>query len=96
MKLAELQAQLAQHGPAPATYAVPPRWMGSIPGGYVGPRTAERGIIHLDPYAFYAQALAAVVAQATPGLDYTQPLARLQGEQDASWLSRATVYGALV
>src|SRR5947207_1304597 len=52
--------------------------------------------MRVDPYAYHAQALAAVLAEATAEVDYTQPLARLRGERDPRWLERATVYGAFI
>ena len=96
LKLAGLQDQLARHRPAPATYSVPPRWFAGLPAGYVGPHDERRGIMLVDPYAFYAQALDGILARAELGVDYARPLAALRGEGDPGWLAGATVYGAFV
>ena len=45
MKLQQLHDLLVQHGPGQPDYAIPPRWG----GGYVGPRTEQRGILCVDP-----------------------------------------------
>ncbi|HUS13602.1 MAG TPA: alpha-amylase family glycosyl hydrolase, partial [Chloroflexia bacterium] len=92
MKLQEIHDQLARAGAAPADYAIPPRWA----AGYVGPRAEQRGIICVDPYAFYAGALARILALAEPGRDYGRALALTRNEHDADWLKRASVYGAFV
>jgi len=92
VKLQQLHDLLVQHGPGQPDYAIPPRWA----GGYVGPRTEQRGILCVDPYAYYAQALAAILAQATPDRAYGRSLALSRGEHDAEWLKRAVVYGAFV
>ncbi|HMA35602.1 MAG TPA: alpha-amylase family glycosyl hydrolase [Chloroflexia bacterium] len=92
MKLTQLHDYLAHHGPVSPDYAIPPRWA----AGYVGPRAEQRGIIQVDPYAYYAQALAGILARAEARTDYGRSLATLRGENDAEWLSKAVVYGAFV
>ncbi len=92
MKLQQLHDLLVAQGPGQPDYAVPPRWA----GGYVGPRREQRGILCVDPYAYYAQALAAILAQAAPDRAYGRSLALSRGEHDAAWLDQAVVYGAFV
>ncbi|MGI8588496.1 MAG: alpha-amylase family glycosyl hydrolase [Chloroflexia bacterium] len=92
MQLQRLHDHLAGHGPATPDYAIPPRWV----GGYAGPRREERGIVRVDPYAYYAGALAAILAEALPGADYGRSLAASRGDYDADWLGRAAIYGAFV
>ncbi len=92
MKLERVLQELESHGPAAPDYAIPPRWA----GGYTGPRTEERGIIRVDPYAYYAQALRAILTEAQPGRDYARSLGSSQGEAEPDWLGRATIYGAFV
>jgi starch synthase (maltosyl-transferring) len=92
LNLQRLHDRLAGHAPAPPDYAIPPRWA----AGYQGPRAEVRGIILVDPYAYYAQALAAILAQADPGGGYGGSLAATRGDHDAEWLRRAVVYGAFV
>jgi glycosidase len=73
-------------------YAIPPRWA----AGYVGPRQETRGILQVDPYAYYTQALARILAQAEAGRDYSRSLAQMRSEHDPDWLQQAVVYGAFV
>src|SRR5689334_2772430 len=92
VKLEHLLHQLEVHGPAAPEYAVPPRWA----GGYSGPREEWRGLVRVDPYAFYAQAIRAILDQANPRTNYARSLAAIRGELDPTWLHQATVYGAFI
>jgi hypothetical protein len=90
-ELKELSKYLKKKITGKTLYALPRQWI--IPN-YAGKLSIKDGRYFVDPYEYYSTLIDRILEN-DRGFDYSKSLALINGEQDASWLKKAKMYGAL-